>query len=176
MGTGAHLLSVLASPDDWPRFKQNLETLRQDIARARQHHPDVIIALPHMGTQFSHESDRFSRIWAKRMLQEGVDIVLSDHTHSVQPIEYHRRDVESGKPEYGLIVYCPGNFVNEYRERDGDAAAIVNIHLSTGGADKKGDCSARQLFRCGSTVPWMANLDPFPLLTRSRSNNSGGAR
>ncbi len=132
----AYLLGILSSPDDKRYFRQSLEMLRQDIRRVKQHNPDVIIALPHMGTQFSHESDEFSRTWAERMLQEGVDIVFADHSHAVQPIEYHKRDAGFGEPEYGLIVFCPGNFVNGYTREDGDAAAIVNIHLSTAGERK----------------------------------------
>lgn len=135
-GDKGHLLTVLSSPADKRSFEQSLERIRKDIRQARQSHPDVIVALPHMGEQFSHQSDRFSRIWAETMLEEGVDIVLADHAHAVQPIEYHELPTDSGRPRTGLIVFCPGNFVNEYTERDGDAAAIVNVHLDTTRGEK----------------------------------------
>ncbi|NLS96487.1 MAG: acyltransferase family protein [Planctomycetaceae bacterium] len=130
-GDNAHLLTVLAPPENRREFTQSLKIVRQDIRRAMLHDPDVIIALPHMGEQFSHSSDRFSRVWAKALLEEGVDIVLAAHAHAVQPIEYHSIPTPDGGQRKGLVVYCPGNFVNEYTEKDGDAAAIVNVHLDT---------------------------------------------
>ncbi len=131
-----HLVGILADPCRISEFQASLEMVREDIRLAKKHRPDVIIALPHMGKQFSHEADMFSRIWAERMLEEGVDVVLANHSHAVQPIELPRISGNESKAEYGMIAYCPGNFVNEYTDKNGDASAIINLHLSNREGEK----------------------------------------
>jgi fucose 4-O-acetylase-like acetyltransferase/poly-gamma-glutamate capsule biosynthesis protein CapA/YwtB (metallophosphatase superfamily)/lysophospholipase L1-like esterase len=125
-----HMITLLASPEDQAEFARSCETLRQDVQLAKESGADLIIALPHMGTQFEHVPDKFSRTWSERMLAEGVDVVLADHSHAVQPMEFHKLDRHGRKQGDGLIAFSPGNCVNSYVERNGDACAIVNLHLS----------------------------------------------
>ncbi len=126
-------VGVLASPCDKAAFEKSRRILADDVQEARRHNPDLIIALPHMGQQFSHKADAFSRIWAHTMIAEGVDIVLACHSHAVQPMQYLSVEGSDGKPHNGFVLYCPGNFVNCYTEHDGDAAAIVTLHLNKTG-------------------------------------------
>lgn len=125
----SHYVTVLASPSDKVGFERSKKIVREDIKRAKQKTPDLIISLPHMGTQFSHHADDFSRIWAHEMIKEGVDVVFAAASHAVQPIEEYEVLEEDGQRRLGVIFYSPGNFVNSYTDYDGDAAAIVNVHL-----------------------------------------------
>lgn len=147
-----YLIGILASPGDRTRFRKSRQMLVRDIERARIHDPDLIIALPHMGTQFSHAPDRFSTVWADIMFEEGVDIVLAAHAHAVQPMEIKTVRTRHGKQKEVFVLYCPGNFVNSYVEHNGDAAAIVTIHLEASGP-RKGQLIA------ASIVPmWIRSL------------------
>lgn len=119
----AHLTSLIVSPKS--RFiRQCLAEVKKDFEKAKSLSPDLIIVLPHMGKQFMHTPDDFQLYWCNIFVEYGADIILSDHPHAVQPIEWRRkgdRDV--------LIVHCPGNFVNSYIARDGDASMIVECYL-----------------------------------------------
>ncbi|MHC4437329.1 MAG: CapA family protein [Planctomycetota bacterium] len=131
-----HLIGILSSPRYKKGFSKSREMLIQDIKRANRHNPDLIIALPHMGTQFSHAPDKFSKTWADIMFQEGVDVVFAAGSHAVQPMEIRTICTKDGNKKNGFVLYSPGNFVNSYTEHNGDAAAIVSIHLESSGRTK----------------------------------------
>ena len=97
-----------------------IEEVEEDFARARASGADLIMVLPHMGTQFSHETSPFQDRWNAYFAELGADIILGDHAHAVQPIEYIGDTV---------VVNCPGNFANSYIAKDGDATAIAEIYI-----------------------------------------------
>lgn len=105
---------------DSPNFDKVKKSVEEDFAFAKSFNPDLIIVLPHWGTQFSNFPDNFQRTWQKIFIELGADIILGDHTHSVQPVEF------DGKK---LTVFCPGNFANIYREHNGDSSAMVEIYI-----------------------------------------------
>ena len=81
---------------------------------------DMVIVMPHMGEQFLHETNFYQDTWNNIFINAGADIVLGDHPHAVEPIEYIGN---------GIVVNCPGNFANSYTDYDGDATAIVEIYV-----------------------------------------------
>lgn len=129
------LTRVLATPES-PYLEESLHQVEADFARARESGADLIVALPHMGEQFLHAPDEMQRYWCDVFVRLGADLVLSDHPHAVQPIEWRKRGTEDV-----LVVHCPGNFVNSYSPYDGDASMMVEIYLSkTGGAPLAAAC------------------------------------
>ena len=98
----------------------------EDFKRLKSKNPDVIIVLPHMGKQFNHAPDNDQKAWCDFFVEQGADIIFSDHPHAVQPIEWRKNDI--GKNV--LIVHCPGNYVNSYIEHDGDASIIAEAYLN----------------------------------------------
>ncbi|HZP88909.1 MAG TPA: CapA family protein [Burkholderiales bacterium] len=122
----AHETSIIADPTS-PYFQASVEGVLNDFKRARAKRPDTIIVLPHWGEQFRHVPDAFQKFWADIFIKAGADVVLGDHPHAVQPIEW--RTTGRADKKYALIVYCPGNYVNSYIAADGDAMAIVDAYL-----------------------------------------------
>lgn len=113
-------LSSFIVSDNSPNFAKVKATVEEDFALAKSYNPDLIIVLPHWGTQFTDNPDEFQRTWQKIFLDCGADIILGDHTHSVQPIEFNGEN---------LTLFCPGNFANIYREYNGDASALVEVYI-----------------------------------------------
>ena len=97
-----------------------IKEVEADFAKARESGADLIMVLPHMGTQFSHTTSKFQNHWNAFFAELGADIILGDHAHAVQPIEYIGNTV---------VVNCPGNFANSYIAEDGDATAIAEIYI-----------------------------------------------
>ena len=114
------LTSIMPFEDN-PDRDAMYDAIKADFARARESEADLIVVLPHMGLQFTHETNSFQNRWNKFFAEQGADIILGDHAHAVQPIEYIGDT---------LVVNCPGNFANSYIADDGDATAIVEIHIS----------------------------------------------
>ncbi|MBU1109384.1 MAG: CapA family protein [Candidatus Riflebacteria bacterium] len=111
-----------------PYFDDALAQIRSDFKRAKAENPDFIVVLPHMGTQFIHKADEFQETWNDIFLKEGADVILADHSHAVQPVEF-RLIVEGDHTRQAVIVNSPGNFVNSYVDFNGDATSIVKIYL-----------------------------------------------
>ena len=107
-----------------PHYEEVKESIRKDFEKAKSFKPDLIIVLPHWGTQFADKPDSFQTTWQQNFLDFGADIIFGDHTHSVQPIEM--KEV-NGKMTYTL--FCPGNYTNIYREHNGDASALVEVSI-----------------------------------------------
>ena len=103
------------------RYDELVAEIEEDFARVKAAGADIIMVLPHMGTQFSHETDDFQKHWNAFFAELGADIILGDHAHAVQPVEYIGDT---------LVVNCPGNFANSYIAKDGDATAIAEIYIN----------------------------------------------
>ncbi|WP_027965283.1 CapA family protein [Halalkalibacillus halophilus] len=120
-----HLTSLIVSPKD-----ENFEKVKQDVIsdfeRVKKENPDCIIVHSHIGKQFVHEPDKSQKIWADIFVDAGANVVLNDHAHAVQPYEW-RKSPKDGSSV--LILHCPGNFVNSYIDKNGDASALSQIYL-----------------------------------------------
>jgi fucose 4-O-acetylase-like acetyltransferase/poly-gamma-glutamate capsule biosynthesis protein CapA/YwtB (metallophosphatase superfamily)/lysophospholipase L1-like esterase len=102
-------------------YSEIYKSIENDFIKARNTNPDYIVVLAHMGTQFSLKTNKFQKKWNKIFSDLGADIILGDHTHSVQPLENLNKT---------FIVNCPGNFANSYIKHYGDATSIVNLYFN----------------------------------------------
>ena len=118
-----HRTSFLVGIDS-PHYNEVKESVRKDFEKAKSCQPGLIIVLPHWGTQFADKADAFQKTWQQNFLDFGADIILGDHTHSVQPMEMKK---VNGKMTYTL--FCPGNYANIYREHNGDASSLVEVAI-----------------------------------------------
>lgn len=122
-GEYASLTGVIAGADS-PYYERSLEMVQDDFEYCRSLEPDIIIVLPHMGTQFADAPDEFQTMWRQTFIELGADIILGDHSHSVQPAFMEEAD---GRMTF--TAYCPGNYANVYREYDGDASALIEVFI-----------------------------------------------
>ncbi|WP_160058167.1 CapA family protein [Alkalicoccus saliphilus] len=120
-----HLTSLLVSPED-KNFEQVKDDVKKDFEIIKKENPDCIVVLPHMGQQFRHSPDSMQTAWCDIFVEQGADLILSDHPHAVQPYEW-RKNLQHNSNV--LIIHCPGNFVNSYTAKDGDASALSHLYL-----------------------------------------------
>lgn len=102
-------------------FLETKKRVIEDFDYLKSEKVDYIIVLPHYGTQFSTSPDNYQKIWNDIFVENGADVVLGDHTHSVQPIEYMGDAV---------IINSVGNYVNSYTNYDGDVSMMVKVYLN----------------------------------------------
>ncbi len=122
-GSLSYISSFLVDPSD-PDYEQVRESVRSDFSAAKALSPDLIVVLPHMGTQFLDAPDAYQTAWRDNFLEFGADIILGDHTHSVQPAFLETYD---GRTTF--TAYCPGNYANIFREYNGDASALIEVYI-----------------------------------------------
>ena len=147
------MTSLIVSPAS-RNFAKVRESVRKDFELAKALEPDFIVVLPHMGSQFLTKPDYYQRTWVKLFKEFGADIILSDHTHSVQLAEI---TIENGRKIF--TAYCPGNYANIYREFNGDASILVEVYI---------DRKTREIIAGGIVLMWTAaqltsSYRPIPL-------------
>ena len=97
------------------------EEIKNDFIQVKKESPDIIVVLAHMGIQFRHNTVLFQDKWNDIFSDLGADIILGDHSHAVQPLQYIRNT---------LVINSPGNFANSYIKKDGDSTAIIDIYIN----------------------------------------------
>lgn len=122
-GDLAYLTSVISGTQG-EQFDELKRRVEQDFEEAKKQNPDLIMVLPHIGTQFLNGIDSEQETWFKIFKDCGADIILGDHPHVVEPTAI---DTSYGRNIF--TAYCPGNFANIYREQQGDTSALIDVYI-----------------------------------------------
>ncbi len=80
----------------------DLEQLQHSIMQLREHGADIVVAMMHAGTEYTHESNQVQKDFAYTAIDAGADIVIGHHPHWIQEIEQYQ-----GK----YIFYSLGNLI-----------------------------------------------------------------
>lgn len=102
-----------------------------DIRRAKDM-ADAVVVFPHWGTEYNLGIDDFQKDWAQFFADEGVDLVLGDHPHVVEPVEW----ITGKNGNQMLCYYSMGNFIStqETAEPMLGLMAKVTLHKDKSGA------------------------------------------
>lgn len=122
-GALSYITSVISGTSG-EQFEKMRAEVERDFEDAKRLDPDLIIVLPHMGTQFSNRPDEEQTVWFDIFKECGADIILGDHPHVVEPAlieDYNGRKI--------FTAYCPGNFANIYRENQGDTSMLIDVYI-----------------------------------------------
>ena len=101
-------------PKDTPyavNMLDNKEKVLSDIKRAKES-ADVVIVFPHWGAEYTYSPNAYQDGWTETFYDNGVDIVIGGHTHSIQPLEMYSKDGGRKMP----VFYSLGNFVSGQKE------------------------------------------------------------
>ncbi|MDE5630208.1 MAG: CapA family protein, partial [Bacilli bacterium] len=79
--------------------------IKADVERTKKA-TDVTIVLIHWGTEFTNTPNVEQETMANYLNSLGVDIVVGNHAHAIQPIKY------IGKEKKTLVYYALGNFTS----------------------------------------------------------------
>ena len=85
----------LVSVFDYEKAKKDIETLRNSV--------DVLIVAMHWGIEYALEPTNDQKEQAKFLADQGVDIVIGNHSHCLEPIEWIGDT---------LVIYSLGNFIS----------------------------------------------------------------
>lgn len=79
--------------------------IKEDVSTARNN-SDVVIVMMHWGKEFTNDENEEQQTLANYLNSLGVDIIIGNHSHSIQPIKY------VGDKHKTLVYYSLGNFVS----------------------------------------------------------------
>ncbi|GFO66546.1 hypothetical protein GMLC_01250 [Geomonas limicola] len=92
-----------------------------DDVRRLSHLVDFIVISLHWGDEFVHSPSPLQRIFARELVDAGVNVVLGHHPHVVQEIEAYGN---------GTVCYSLGNFVSDMVwHRRAQEGLLVSLHL-----------------------------------------------
>jgi poly-gamma-glutamate capsule biosynthesis protein CapA/YwtB (metallophosphatase superfamily) len=97
----AGALSVRMPPRTGPLVPADLVRVTRAIRRAART-ADVVVVLPHWGTQYTHQPEPVQRRVSRALVRAGADLVVGGHPHWVQGV-----DLVAGVP----VLHSLGNFV-----------------------------------------------------------------
>ena len=90
--------STVVTEDDKTRMKKQIEELKKQV--------DVTILLMHWGSEYTFTPNDTQKELALFFNSLGVDIIVGNHSHNIQPIEW------IGDEHKTLVYYSLGNFVS----------------------------------------------------------------
>lgn len=97
------------------------ERIKEELAIARQHDPDFIIATMHWGSEYQREENEYQSNLAKLLFENGADLVVGSHPHVVQPIKKYGEDQ--------LVAYSLGNYISNQRKRYTDGGIMLEVTI-----------------------------------------------
>lgn len=103
------------------------EIMKKDIERAKELKPHVIIACMHWGDEYVSLPPKHIKQLAQWLLDQGVDHIIGNHPHVVQPIEV-RKDSTTAKRS--AVVYSLGNLISGMYARGRDGGLFARMSLT----------------------------------------------
>jgi poly-gamma-glutamate synthesis protein (capsule biosynthesis protein) len=94
-------LSVSMPPRTGPLDRRELDRVLA-VVRRLQRRADVVVVLPHWGTQYTHRPEPIQHEVARALVRAGADLVVGGHPHWVQGAD---------EVQDALVVHSLGNFV-----------------------------------------------------------------
>lgn len=108
----------------------DLGLLERQIRECRKQNCDLIIASLHWGFEYEF-FPRWAQVeLAHWVVDAGVDVIVSHHSHVLQPMEFYRGRGNPGKT--GVIVYSLGNLTSNYSAPHLVLSGILNLTVVKG--------------------------------------------
>lgn len=107
----------------------DMDTIQSDIQNAKQQKPDMLIAYIHQGSEYMRQPNSEQKQLVENLFSLGVDIVLGDHPHVVQPAYKRSVAASDGSQKDVFVIYSLGNFISDQRGDYKDLGVITNLYL-----------------------------------------------
>lgn len=95
------------------------EMLETDIAAAREK-SDVVIVAMHWGVEYTHVPTDEQKRLAQKLADLGVDIIIGNHPHVIQPIEWIGDT---------LVIYSCGNMISAQDELPRNIGMMAGVDI-----------------------------------------------
>ena len=118
---------------DGKEFCVNLidrDLIKKDIESAKSQNADVIIACMHWGIEYQTTQNAEQEELANFLFQNGVDIILGNHPHVLQPMEKKTITLEDGTVKDCFVIYAFGNFICDQNAENTRNSIILNMDIT----------------------------------------------
>ena len=89
----------------------NKDFIKGRIDAAKAEGAEVVIVCMHWGIEYQTSATAEQKDLADFLFKNGVDIILGNHAHVIEPFEKREIQLEDGTTKDGFVVYAMGNLV-----------------------------------------------------------------
>lgn len=110
------------------------DLIKNHIELAKKENPDLICVSMHWGVEYRTTPTDEQKDLADFLFKNGVDVILGNHSHVLEPMEKRKITLDDGTEKDGFVIYSLGNFMSGQNKELTRDTAILNITIT-----KKGD-------------------------------------
>lgn len=114
---------------EWSVSYLSPAAISRDLARARTLSPDLVIAMAHLGVEYTQTPPESVTAAVEQMLACGADIVIAGHPHVLQKFEFIKTKGPDGKAKNAFVAWSMGNFISGQRTKPRDVGAILELTI-----------------------------------------------
>lgn len=104
--------------------------INKQISKAKDLEVDMIVACMHWGTEYKTTANSEQKELADFLFENGVDIIIGNHPHVLEPMEKRTITLEDGTVKDVFVVYALGNFTADQRDEITRDSAILNLNIT----------------------------------------------
>ena len=106
------------------------DLISKQIKQAKGQNVDMIVACMHWGTEYKTSANDEQKELADFLFKSGVDIILGNHPHVLEPMEKKTITLDDGSTKDVFVVYALGNFTADQRAEITRDSAILNLDIT----------------------------------------------
>mgnify|MGYP004510736061 FL=1 len=106
------------------------DLISKQIKQAKEQNVDMIVACMHWGTEYKTSANDEQKELADFLFKSGVDIILGNHPHVIEPMEKKTITLDDGSTKNVFVVYALGNFTADQRAEITRDSAILNLDIT----------------------------------------------
>ena len=110
--------------------------IKKQINQAKNQNVDIIVACMHRGTEYRTTANSEQEELANFLFENGVDIILGNHPHVLEPMEKRNITLPDGTKKEVFVVYALGNFTADQRDEITRDSAILNLTITKNSDNK----------------------------------------
>ena len=106
------------------------DLIKKHIETAKNQNVDMIVACMHWGTEYQTKQNSEQEELADFLFQNGVNVIIGNHPHVIQPMEKRTVTLEDGSTRDGFVVYALGNFICDQNAVNTRDSIILNLKIT----------------------------------------------
>lgn len=121
-------------------YREDLMVEMENKVKEAEQLCDIVMVMIHYGSEYIYEPNSMQRNVVDRLFNAGADVILGDHPHVLQPIEFREITEPDGSIRNGFVIYSLGNLISAQRYpnpqmKSKDAGVVLNLTLTKRGGD-----------------------------------------
>lgn len=113
------------------------DLISKQVDEAKEQNVDIICASMHWGDEYKQKQNEKQEELANYLFNRGVDIIIGNHAHVVEPMEKRNITLEDGTEKEVFVVYALGNFVSGQTMEHTRSTVILDMNIRKDGENGK---------------------------------------